>query len=234
MEPASQIGKHRSALVVRMSRHVQDPRGNPGAFDGLDGFRQADSCPRRGRKLCHDRSEQERRQPASHHGKERQTLKIEIHATSKSKASENSHCEPVTIDGEVPNGHCRTFRARMRNARAPSAISARPHFRVAPVCQNSQAHPTMVSTAGSGYSHILNGNRSVHQRRRSNITPTACPMNCTSNRRERIPAMAVSSCSETLKRNASPPRTSSDTCGKCFLGCRRANTGKKFPSSAAE
>src|SRR5260370_8578344 len=55
MQPAGKIGQHRSAFIVRMSRHVEDARGNPSALDRLDGFRQAGPCPRRWRKLCQAR-----------------------------------------------------------------------------------------------------------------------------------------------------------------------------------
>src|SRR5580700_5981970 len=48
------------------------------------------------------------------------------------------------------NGHCRILRDQIRNASAPSAISANPHFLAEPVCQKSQAHPNIVSTAGNG------------------------------------------------------------------------------------
>src|SRR6266436_8554890 len=48
------------------------------------------------------------------------------------------------------NGHCRILRVQIRNASAPSAISAKPHFLAVPVCQKSHAHPNMVSTAGGG------------------------------------------------------------------------------------
>src|SRR6266513_2996276 len=51
MKSACKISKHRSALIVRMSRHEQDPRGNSSALDRLDCFRQAGPRPRRGRKL---------------------------------------------------------------------------------------------------------------------------------------------------------------------------------------
>ena len=74
-----------------------------------------------------------------------------------------------------------------------------------------KAQPTMVTKAGTGYSHILKGSRSEPHRRRKSITPTACPMNCTSRRIARMPAMAVSSFSDTLKIKASPPRTRSET-----------------------
>src|SRR4030081_3151745 len=33
MKSASEISKHRSALIVWVSRHVQDPRGNSSALD---------------------------------------------------------------------------------------------------------------------------------------------------------------------------------------------------------
>ena len=92
----------------------------------------------------------------------------------------------------------------------------------------------MVSTAGTGYNHILNGSPCVPRLRRSSITPTAWPMNCTSSRIARIPAMACFSFSETLNKNASPASTSNEICGKCFVGCTLPNTGKKFPSRAAE
>src|SRR5580692_13117909 len=49
-----------------------------------------------------------------------------------------------------------------------------------------------------------------------------------------MPAMAVSSFKVTLKRKASPPRTRSEMYGKCLVGCRRPNAGKKLPSRAAE
>src|SRR6266566_1685805 len=146
------------------------------------------------------------------------------------KAAQNCYCEPATVDCELSKGHCLTSRARTRNASAPSAISANPHFRVEPVCQKSHAQPIIVSTAGSGYSHILNGKPCVPRRRRSSITPTAWPMNCTSSRIAKIPAIACFSLSETLNKTASPARTTSETCGKCFVGCTRPNTGKKFPS----
>src|SRR6202008_2988146 len=86
----------------------------------------------------------------------------------------------------------------------------------------------------SDLSHILNGNFSGPHRRRNIINPTACPINCTINRTARIPAIVVCKSSVTLNRNASAPNTSSDTCGKCFVGCTFANTDRKFPSSAAE
>src|SRR5271170_4982247 len=131
-------------------------------------------------------------------------------------------------------GHCRSSRARTKNASAPREISSSPHFRAGPVYQNRAAHPIIVSTAGNGYNHILNGNRSAGQRRCSNITPTACPINCTKRRIARIAAITVSKRNKMLKRNASPPSTSNETWGKCLVGCNLPNTEKKFPSSAAE
>src|SRR5216684_9203611 len=46
--------------------------------------------------------------------------------------------------------------------------------------------------------------------------------------------MACFNLSEMLNRKASPARTSKEICGKCFVGCTRPKTGKKFPSRAAE
>src|SRR6266851_8652717 len=50
-EPASKIGKHRTVLIVRMSRYAEDPRGNPSVLNGLDRFRQAGPGAWRGREL---------------------------------------------------------------------------------------------------------------------------------------------------------------------------------------
>src|SRR5260370_9023266 len=82
-------------------------------------------------------------------------------------------------DSPLPKGHCLTSRARTRNAKAPSAISASPHFRVGPVCQKSHAHPIIVSTAGTAYTHILNGSPFVPQPRPSPTPPTPSPTKST-------------------------------------------------------
>src|SRR5713101_846439 len=85
VQPAGKIGKHRSALIVRMSRHEQDSRGNSSAFDRLNRFRQSGPCPRRWRKLPELSNGQEGSHPASDQDKYRQTLKIGIHATSTAR-----------------------------------------------------------------------------------------------------------------------------------------------------
>src|SRR5260370_21690682 len=51
MQPAWKVSECCGALIVRMRRHEKDSRGNPGAFYGLDRFRQAGTRPGRWRKL---------------------------------------------------------------------------------------------------------------------------------------------------------------------------------------
>ena len=75
------------------------------------------------------------------------------------------------------NGHSRRKRDRTRYIASPKIITNSPHQTALPVRRKSQIQPAMVSSAGNGYSHILNGRRSADQRRRNSITPTACPMN---------------------------------------------------------
>src|SRR5260370_8565249 len=87
------------------------------------------------------------------------------------KAAQNCYYEPATVDCELSKGHCLTSRARTRNASAPSAIPANPHFRVEPVCQKSHAQPIIVRTAGTGYSPTLNGNPYVPRPRPTPRTP---------------------------------------------------------------
>src|SRR5229473_8095124 len=59
MKSACEISKHRSALIVRMSRYVEDSRSNPSVLNGLDRFRQAGPGAWRGRELREHGSGQE-------------------------------------------------------------------------------------------------------------------------------------------------------------------------------
>ena len=82
VKPPSKIGEHGAALVVGMSGHVEDPRGDASSLDRLDSFRQAGPCPRRWWELRERGGGQNCDYGASHQDKNRQTLKIGIHATS--------------------------------------------------------------------------------------------------------------------------------------------------------
>ena len=84
-QPACKIRQHRTALIVRMGRHVQNPRRNPSALDRLDRFRQTRSRPRGLRKLCQHGSPRQRGHATSDQDKHRQTSKIAIHATSTAR-----------------------------------------------------------------------------------------------------------------------------------------------------
>src|SRR5271170_1325381 len=47
-------------------------------------------------------------------------------------------------------------------------------------------------------------------------------------------AITVRNLNSSAKTNVNAPRNNSETCGKRFFGCTRANTLKKLPSKAAE
>ncbi len=57
-------------------------------------------------------------------------------------------------------GHSRRKRDRTKNTARPKIITNSPHQTALPVRRKSQIQPAMVSSAGNGYSHILNGRRS--------------------------------------------------------------------------
>jgi hypothetical protein len=51
MQTAREIGQDRAGFIVRMSSDIEDARGNPRIVDGFDGFSQAGTGARGGRKL---------------------------------------------------------------------------------------------------------------------------------------------------------------------------------------
>src|SRR5271168_2176722 len=80
---------------------------------------------------------------------------------------------------------------------------------------------------------MRNGQCSAFQRRCNNINPTAWPTNWM---RQRIARMARITEKRSKNKHTTievAPKASSATCGKRFVGCTRAKTEKKFPSSAA-
>src|SRR5580692_2212263 len=140
----------------------------------------------------------------------------------------------MTSEFGAPNGHSVRMRACARKTISPKTMTSTPHQMALPVRENSHSQPTMVKSAGKGYNHILKGSRSGGQRRRSSITPTAWPMNWMIKRIASTAAITVLNLNSRLKTNVSAPRNNSEMCGNFSLGCTRANTRKKFPSSAAE
>src|SRR5450755_3572339 len=227
MQAACQVRQDRSGFVVGMRGHIKDTRGDRGAVDSFNRFRETRTCSRSGWKLRLGPRSNEK-WSAQRCGCQHHHLHEILHATILHATSE------VTVSTAGPNGHCRNSRARTRNAKAPSTISSNPHLRAGPVYQKSVAQPSIVNTAGKGYNHILKGNRSADHLRCNRITPTVCPMNCTSNRIARIAAITVSSLNKILNTKANPPKTSNETCGNFLVGCNLPKIAKKFPSNAAE
>ena len=100
------------------------------------------------------------------------------------------------------------------------------------VVANTKIQPRIANTAGTGYSHMRYGLGMSGWLRLSRMRPAACPMNCTMMRVTIIASMTVPSEKKPAMMEMAPS-TSSDTYGKCFVGCRRPKTLKKYPVSAA-
>ena len=52
MKAPCEIGEHGSRFVIGMRSNVEDASGYSSVFDGFDGFREAWTGARGGRKLC--------------------------------------------------------------------------------------------------------------------------------------------------------------------------------------
>src|ERR1700686_4086872 len=156
-----------------MSGDVQNARGDSGIFNGLHGLRESGASAGCGRELgSRRRNEDQKRKQAG--DREEHTQNWLCHVSTLDPAKQ-PHCAASV--GDTPNGHSLRKRDCTRKTARPKTITNSPHHIALPVRRKSQTQPAIVSSAGKGYNHILNGRRSGGQRRRKSITPTAWPIN---------------------------------------------------------
>src|SRR6202030_3694763 len=188
METSREIGKHGGRFIVGVRSDVEDASGHSGAFDRFHGFRKTRTGARGRRKLGSDAGGEDQKNERAERGL--------AHSQKWLCHIANFHWAPSA--GGAANGHSLRSRDCTRKTARPKRITSNPHQMAFPVRRKSQIQPAIVSSAGNGYNHILNGRRSGGQRRRKSITPTAWPMNCMMSRMARTAAMAPRS----LKSNA--------------------------------
>ena len=103
-----------------------------------------------------------------------------------------------------------------------------------PVEKNTNIQTIMPMIAGSGKSHILNGNFMSFFLYLKRITPMDWPTNWTSMRMTMMAVMTSFNLKKRLKINSVAPRINKDTWGKFLVGCSLAKIEKNLPSTAAE
>src|ERR1700726_2481875 len=169
MKAPCQISEHGSGFVIRVRGDVQNASGYASVFDRFHSFRQtwAGAGGRRELRLAWRRENRDKQKEKSNEGDLRRVLKM----------FQAIYFHLAASRGGAANGHSLRSRDCTRKTTNPKTITNNPHQMALPVRRKSHIQPAMVSSAGSGYNHILNGSRSGGQRRRKSITPTAWPMN---------------------------------------------------------